>query len=51
MGVGGAAPGQVVVHRDPRDCLQVFIELAGEWHPLPWNGLTGGEDVLAFSDA
>ncbi|WP_210608896.1 hypothetical protein [Streptomyces rhizosphaericus] len=40
-----------VVHRDPRDCRQAFIELAGQWHTLPWNGLPTGEDVLAFSDA
>ncbi|GGN56639.1 transposase [Streptomyces kronopolitis] len=47
----GRHRGKWVVHRDPRDCRQVFIELAGEWHPLPWNGLPRGEDVLAFSDA
>ncbi|MFD1662166.1 hypothetical protein ACFSL4_29250 [Streptomyces caeni] len=35
----------------PRDCRQAFIELAGQWHTLPWNGLPTGEDVLAFSDA
>ncbi|MFG2867572.1 transposase [Streptomyces sp. NPDC048338] len=47
----GRHRGKWVVHRDPRDCRQVFIELAGKWHPLPWNGLPRGEDVLAFSDA
>ncbi|WP_234383475.1 hypothetical protein [Streptomyces dysideae] len=39
------------MHRDPRDCRQAFIELSGQWHTLPWNGLPAGEDVLAFSDA
>ncbi|MFJ4873242.1 transposase [Streptomyces sp. NPDC088757] len=47
----GRHRGKWVVHRDPRDCRQVFIELAGHWHTLPWNGLPTGEDVLAFSDA
>ncbi|MEU3317136.1 transposase [Streptomyces sp. NPDC006662] len=47
----GRHRGKWVVHRDPRDCRQVFIELAGQWHSLPWNGLPTGEDVLAFSDA
>ncbi|MFF2308482.1 hypothetical protein ACFVVP_39030 [Streptomyces sp. NPDC058128] len=46
----GRHRGKWVVHRDPRDCRQVFIELAGQWHTLPWNGLPTGEDVLAFSD-
>lgn len=47
----GRHRGKWAVNRDPRDCRQVFIELAGQWHPLPWKGLPTGEDVLAFSDA
>jgi hypothetical protein len=39
------------VHRDPRDCRQVFIELDGAWQELLWNGLPPGEEVPAFSDA
>ncbi|MFE2247252.1 transposase [Streptomyces lavendulae] len=48
---GGAHRGKWAVHRDPRDCREVFFELGGTWHPLRWKGLPDGDDVLAFSDS
>ncbi|MGW3924048.1 hypothetical protein ACWEA7_32520, partial [Streptomyces sp. NPDC005093] len=50
-GRGGRHAGKWAVHRDPRDCRQVFIELDGVWHELLWNGLPSGQEVPAFSDA
>jgi transposase InsO family protein len=50
-GRGGRHAGKWAVHRDPRDCRQVFIELDGAWHELFWNGLPPGQEVPAFSDA
>lgn len=47
----GRHPGKWVVRRDPRDCRQVFIELDGTWHTLPWNALPDDEAVSAFGDA
>ncbi|MCX4745192.1 transposase [Kitasatospora sp. NBC_01287] len=47
----GRHRGKWVVNRDPRDCRQVYFELAGEWHTLPWNGLPAGRDTPVFSDA
>ncbi|MDX3616068.1 transposase family protein [Streptomyces europaeiscabiei] len=48
---GGAHRGKWAVHRDPRDCREVFFELGGTWHPLRWKGLPDGDDVPAFSDS
>ncbi|MFE9259241.1 transposase, partial [Streptomyces sp. NPDC006879] len=48
---GGTHRGKWAVHRDPRDCREVFFELGGVWHPLRWKGLPDGDDVPAFSDA
>ncbi|GAA0333866.1 transposase [Streptomyces blastmyceticus] len=48
---GGRNRGRWVVHRDPRDCREVFFELEGQWHALRWNGLPDGQDIPAFSDA
>ncbi|WP_128819344.1 DDE-type integrase/transposase/recombinase [Streptomyces sp. S063] len=48
---GGRHAGKWAVRRDPRDCRQVFIELDGTWHPLPWNGLPPEGTVPAFGDA
>ncbi|WP_406468951.1 transposase [Streptomyces sp. NBC_01594] len=48
---GGRHAGKWAVRRDPRDCRQVFIELDGTWHALPWNALPEGEQVPAFGDA
>ncbi|MEW1637545.1 transposase [Streptomyces sp. NPDC093801] len=48
---GGQQTGKWAVRRDPRDCRQVFIELDGAWHTLPWNALPEGETVPAFGDA
>ncbi|MGW0551910.1 transposase [Streptomyces altiplanensis] len=48
---GGRHAGKWAVRRDPRDCRQVFIELDGTWHALPWNALPEGATVPAFSDA
>lgn len=48
---GGRQTGKWAVRRDPRDCRQVFIELDGTWHALPWNALPEGETVPAFGDA
>ncbi|MFF7865541.1 transposase [Streptomyces qaidamensis] len=50
-GRGGRHAGKWAVHRDPRDCRQVFIELDGAWHELQWNGLSPGQEAPAFSDA
>ncbi|MFD4745889.1 transposase [Streptomyces rubiginosohelvolus] len=50
-GRGGRHAGKWAVHRDPRDCRQVFIELDGSWHELVWNGLPPGQEAPAFSDA
>ncbi|MFD9289627.1 transposase [Streptomyces sp. NPDC060030] len=47
---GGRHAGKWAVRRDPRDCRQVFIELDGTWHPLPWNGLPPEGTVPAFGD-
>ncbi|MBT2467736.1 TnsA-like heteromeric transposase endonuclease subunit [Streptomyces sp. ISL-66] len=48
---GGRHAGKWAVRRDPRDCRQVFIELEGTWHALPWNGLPPEGTVPAFGDA
>ncbi|MFE2729336.1 transposase [Kitasatospora sp. NPDC059327] len=48
---GGRHHGKWVVNRDPRDCRQVYFERGGNWHTLPWNGLSAGGDVPAFGDA
>jgi hypothetical protein len=48
---GGRHAGKWAVRRDPRDCRQVFIELDGTWHALPWNALPETETVPAFGDA
>ncbi|MGW0944513.1 transposase [Streptomyces sp. NPDC002623] len=53
-GRSGRHAGKWAVHRDPRDCRQVFFEdpaRRGSWHALDWNGLPPGDDVPAFSDA
>ncbi|MFI8343338.1 transposase [Streptomyces sp. NPDC085639] len=48
---GGRHAGKWAVRRDPRDCRQVFIELDGTWHCLPWNGMPPEGTVPAFGDA
>jgi hypothetical protein len=48
---GGKHRGKWAVHRDPRDCREVFFEIGGLWHALRWNGLPDDNDVPAFSDA
>ncbi|MGW4763899.1 transposase [Streptomyces pseudogriseolus] len=53
-GRSGRHAGKWEVHRDPRDCRQVFFEdpaQRGCWSALDWNGLPPGGDVPAFSDA
>ncbi|MGW6740273.1 hypothetical protein ACWGDX_05930 [Streptomyces sp. NPDC055025] len=53
-GRSGRHAGKWAVHRDPRDCRQVFFEdpaRRGCWHALDWNGLPPGGDVMAFSNA
>ncbi|WP_433548493.1 transposase [Streptomyces sp. CA-294286] len=53
-GRSGRHAGKWAIHRDPRDCRQVFFEdpfQPGCWSALDWNGLPPGDDVLAFSDA
>ncbi|MEU1216704.1 transposase [Streptomyces sp. NPDC005790] len=47
---GGRHAGKWAVRRDPRDCRQVFIELDGAWHALPWNALPDGDIVPAFDN-
>ena len=52
-GRSGRHCGKWAISRDPRDCREVFFEdpADGSWHALRWNGLPGGDDVPAFSDA
>ncbi|MGQ4427392.1 transposase, partial [Streptomyces violaceoruber] len=53
-GRSGRHAGKWAVHRDPRDCRQVFFEdpaQPGCWSVLDWNGLPPGGEVPAFSDA
>ncbi|WP_371621580.1 hypothetical protein OG245_00720 [Streptomyces sp. NBC_01116] len=50
-GRGGRHAGKWAVHRDPRDCRQILVELDGARQERLWNGLPPGEEVPAFSDA
>ncbi|MFD9505013.1 hypothetical protein [Streptomyces sp. NPDC060035] len=36
---GGRHRTKWAIHRDPRDCREVFFEVGGVWHALRWNGL------------
>ncbi|MCX4775358.1 hypothetical protein [Streptomyces sp. NBC_01264] len=47
----GRHRGKRAIHRDPRDCREVYFETGGTWHALRWNGLPPGDDVPTFSDA
>ncbi|MEU7577675.1 transposase [Streptomyces sp. NPDC041068] len=49
----GVHRGKWAVHRDPRDCREVFFQdpSTNDWHPLQWRGLPRDEDIPAFSDA
>jgi hypothetical protein len=49
----GTHAGKWVVHRDPRDCREVFFDDPADhtWHSLRWNGLPEQSEVPAFSDA